>query len=295
VATATKDAPKAATTRKRPSAKAPASSAQKATEQPKKQDAPKQTASAKDRAEWIAQLKKLPGDQPNEKYPDMTNAAVVAVASYQLAREGKGNSALTPEEGVLLRSAARAHKAFVNGLMDAEKKALGEITLDELTSDEERERHGQKPGLKGLARFQWVVHGLSGRQQAAAARTAAKATETKEKAKRAPAAPKDPSGQRMRRLHEKDGRWAESAFEKLAPKSEGILVFALTDRAKGTMQMVGHLPGGQKFYDVIHDRLKELKLDTDEIDLVTISARYGYTNRPEKQDERYRPPMVGLA
>lgn len=248
-------------------------------------------------ADWLEALAKADPDAANEKYTHMTNAQVLAVARYQRSRSGaKAGDDLTAEQGRLLRAAVRTFPALLEtSLSPSEKDALVCFESDEL-DEEQRKRADQKPGLRAKARWLWVIKGMDQAAQIEAGREARKALEGKDtpRSRRRSAAEKDPSGQRMRRLDEKDGRWSESAFEKLATTSEGVVVFALTDRDKGTMQMIGQLPAAPAFYDHIKPAIKKAGLDPERVDLVTISARFGYTNRPVEQAERYRPPLIGL-
>jgi hypothetical protein len=225
----------------------------------------------------------------------MTNQQVIHIVRYQLARaDSKATDDLDDDQGKLLRTAARAFPQLADtSLTASEKKALGDFSDDELKG-EEKKRAEEKPGLTGKARFQWVVQGMDGKAQQEAARKASALLQGKEPGRKRESAPKDPSGQRMRRLSDTDGRWAESAFEKFAVSTEGVIVFAVTDREKGTATLVGQLPPAPAFYTHIKPALQAKGLDPEKVDLVTISARFGYTNRPVAAEERFRPPTIGI-
>lgn len=245
--------------------------------------------------EWLAETKRGKLDEPNARKPDMTNRQVRAILAYQIARKGaKASEPLTPEQGRLLREAARVAPTHVldsKKLNGHEKKALGAFETDELSA-EELERSHDKKGLGGIARFRWITEGLNTTQQAVTVSGQA----PPEPVARASTAKRgrDPeSGQLNRSLA--DGRMSNKAWEKLCATSDGVVTFAITNPDKGTAVMLGHLPLEEKaFHKAVEDELERRGLKLEKVTLVTIWAKHGYVNRPESMEQRYRPPMVGF-
>jgi hypothetical protein len=229
-----------------------------ATAKDDKASAPKQPTLEQYRDE----LKKLDANAENERFKPHTNGQVLAVLEYQLATKGrKASDDLKPEHALLLRNAARAMPEQIlekRSLTAAEKRALVDFQPNEL-DDEQKARAAEKKGLTGKARFLWIVHGEGSREQQARGRAAA--------------APGDGDAPRATRPR-KPKRWREGTAVNLTEDLTGSLAFlCMGDPLKGEpMTFLGQY-GDDEFYDKVLAKLKRMKVDPDEANIVTLRGR----------------------
>lgn len=219
-------------------------------------------------AEMLKVVEAASPTEANEKYPGMTNEQVAVTLRYKISREGyKSTQTLTDEQALLLRNCARIYPKVIDNRTAVEKKALGNITKDELVSDEERKRFAEKPGLVGLARYLWVTTGKATAAQETEARAKGKGkAEVKDKPKRE----SKPKGYR------------HGTFQKFHPVDDptGAFVWVCKgDPLKDPVTYVGRWEDAE-FEEKAKAAIKRKGFDPDTVTIVTMRARYAWKSEP---------------